>query len=105
MSTEYPAEYSQETVLVPAYTAFWPSLILMVALILWTGYQAFSNYRQEANLNDVLGKSAQAISASQKVDERLVALVQDLVQTSAHDASAAQIVRDDHIPTNTGSGQ
>ena len=100
MSTEYPAEYAPEnttTVVVPVYNSFWPLLILLVGLTLWTGFQAYTNYSQGSYLNTAFDKAKSSINNSQKVHEQLLGFAQDLIQTADHDTYAAQIVKEYHL--------
>ena len=98
MSTEYTPEYAPETtVIVPAYSPFWPLLILIAGLVLWTGFEAYSNYSQNANLTAALNKMEPSINDAQKRNDRLIAFAQDLIQTADHDTYAAQVVKEFHL--------
>jgi len=76
------------------YSPFWPLLILMIGLLIWSGYQVFAANSQR----DLYAKQFQAslptITEAQNVSTRYVALMKDLVMTSAKDPAAAQIVKD-----------
>jgi hypothetical protein len=109
MSTEYTPEYAPEPVvaLEPAYSPFWPLLILLVGLVLWTGYEAYSNYLQDSNLTATFNRMEPAINDAQKRNDRLLAFAQDLIQTADHDTYAAQVVKEFHLqiaPPPSGPG-
>ena len=76
------------------YSTFWPLLILMIGLLIWSGYQVFAANSQR----DLYAKQFQtAIPTITERPERInryVALMKDLVETSAKDPVAAQIVKD-----------
>ena len=88
------AEYQTEEIAQPVYSPFWPLFILMAGLILWTGFQAFSALSQAAAFTSDFKQARPTIEAAQKAQSRLYALAQDLVQTSAKDSNAAQIVKE-----------
>jgi len=92
-------EYGNEIVEViePAYSTFWPLLILLVGLILWFGYQAYSAYAQKSALNDQFDAALPQIQQAQGLQQKLYALAQDLIQTGAKDPYAAQIVKEANI--------
>jgi hypothetical protein len=94
MSDEYGNE---EESIEERFSAFWPLLILMAGLFLWSGYQAYSAFRQSSNLNAELEAAAPTVKAAQEVQSKLYGLAQDLLQTSAKDTYAAQIVKEANI--------
>ncbi len=79
------------------FSAFWPMLILVVGLLFWSGFQSYSTFRQCSNFNSELENSGPTVKAAQDAQGKLSALAQDLLQTSAKDAYAAQIVKEANI--------
>jgi hypothetical protein len=88
----------------PVYTPFWPLLILTVGLVFWSGYQAFSAYSQNSQLNSEFQGALPTINAAQTAKQKLYSLAQDLVQTGAHDQYAADIVKEANISIKSGPG-
>ena len=86
------------------FTAFWPLFILMAGLLLWSGFQAYSSYRQNATLNAELEAAAPTVKAAQEVQTKLYALAQDLLQTGTKDTYAAQIVKEANIQVKAPAG-
>jgi predicted negative regulator of RcsB-dependent stress response len=98
MSTEYQTEsYEVEPAVVRRYSSFGPLAILIVGLLLWSGYQAFTSYSQNAALTAEFKQAEPTINAAQNMQARLYAVAQDLVQTSSKDPYAAQIVKEANI--------
>ena len=96
MSTE---ETSYETA--PAeelrYSSFWPQVIVMSALVIWSGYQCFIALSQSSALDAKVKQAAPLIEAARNAQSRLYALATDVNQTAAHDNYAAQIVKEFNI--------
>jgi hypothetical protein len=94
MSDEYENEVE---VVERRYSAFWPFLILLAGLFLWSGFQAFSTYRQCSTTSAQLTAAAPTAKQADDVRNKLYALAQDLLQTAAKDPYAAQIVKEANI--------
>ena len=88
---------STETIPEARYSSFWPLAILAVGLLLWSGYQAFSAYSQNSQLNSDFDGAVPTMKAAQTAKDKLYAIAQDLVQTGTHDTYAQQIVREANI--------
>jgi len=93
-------EFETET----TYSPFWPLLILVAGLLLWSGYQAYEGYVEKSNLTADFENAAPTIKAAQNVQSRLYAVAQDLIQTSAKDSNAAQIVKEANIQVKPDAG-
>jgi hypothetical protein len=78
-------------------SAFWPVFILAFGLFFWSGFQAYSTFRQCSNFNSQLENAGPTVKAAQDAQGKLYALAQDLLQTSAKDPYAAQIVKEANI--------
>jgi Tfp pilus assembly protein PilE len=89
-----------ETTDEPSYSAFWPVLILVIGLLLWSGYQAYGAYVQSTNLTKALVAAQPTVQTAQNVQAKLYSVAQDLLQTSAKDNNAAQIVKENNIQIN-----
>lgn len=76
------------------YSIFWPLLILVVSLLIWSGYQVYAQNSQRLVYNQQFQAALPTIQAAEGVQNRYVALMKDLVQTSAKDPYAAQIVKE-----------
>jgi hypothetical protein len=100
MSDEYSNEEDSST---ERFTAFWPLLILIGGLLIWSGFQAYSAYRQNANLNAEIEAATPTLKAAQEVQTKLYALAQDLLQTGTKDTYAAQIVKEANIQVRAPS--
>ncbi len=104
MSDEYSHEEDSTE---EQFTAFWPLLILIVGLLLWSGFQAYFAYHQNANLNAELEAAAPTVKVAQEMQAKLYSLAQDLLQTGARDTYAAQIVKEAniqvHAPASTNA--
>ena len=94
MSDEYGNEEDSSE---EQFSAFWPLLILIAGLFLWSGFQAYTTFRQESNLNAELESAAPTLKAAQDAQTKLYALAQDLLQTGTKDNYAAQIVKEANI--------
>jgi hypothetical protein len=79
------------------YSSFWPLLIVAVALIGWLGYQAVESYNQKSALNTEFEAAVPTINKAQDAQSKLYAVAQDLIQVSAKDANAAEIVKEAQI--------
>ena len=84
MSEEYPER---------SYSAFWPVLILLVAFAISYFYQLFEVISQRSAIDRQYAQLAPDISKAQAAQDRLVALMKDLVATSAKDPNAARVVQ------------
>jgi hypothetical protein len=93
---QYQAEY-QPTPVVPGYSPFAPLCILLVALILWSGYQMALTYAQASELSAEFKAAQPEITAAQNLRSRLYSLAQDLIETGPKDPYAAQIVKEANI--------
>ena len=76
------------------YSTFWPLLILMIGLLVWSGYQVYATNSQRSVYDKQFQAALPTINEAQNIGTRYVALMKDLVQTSAKDPAAAQIVKD-----------
>lgn len=95
MSDEYGNEENSSSR--KRFSAFWPLFILTVGLLFWSSFQAYSSYRQNANLNAQIEAATPVVKQAQEVQNKLYALAQDLLQASAKDTYAAQIVKEANI--------
>jgi hypothetical protein len=87
-----------------SYSPFWPLLVLIVGLLFWSGYQVYVAYIEKSNFDIELRNAGPAIAQAQKSEAQLFSLFQDLVQTSAKDANAAQIVKESHMQLKEPAG-
>jgi hypothetical protein len=94
MSDEYGNEQDS---IQEQFSSFWPLVILTAGLFLWSGYQAFSAFRQDSNLNAELAAAAPTLKAAQDMQTKLYGLAQDLLQAGTKDTYAAQIVKEANI--------
>jgi hypothetical protein len=94
MSDEYGSEVevSEER-----FSSFWPLFILILGLFLWTGFQAYSTYRQCSGFNAELDGAGPTVKAAEDAQNKLYALAQDLLQVGTKDTYAAQIVKEANI--------
>jgi hypothetical protein len=99
---QYQAEYQPEPV-VAVYSPFGPLCILLVALILWSGYQMCLTYVQAAELSAEFKAAQPEITAAQNLRSRLYSLAQDLLDTAPKDPYAAQIVKEANIQVKSNS--
>ncbi len=76
------------------YSTFWPLLILMIGLLVWSGYQVYAANSQRSVYNKQFQAALPTINESQTIGNRYVALMKDLVQTAQKDSYASQIVKD-----------
>jgi len=76
------------------FSPFWPLLILITGLFLWSAYQVYATNSQRTVYDKQFQAALPTINEAQNVSTRYVALMKDLVETSAKDQAAAQIVKD-----------
>jgi predicted negative regulator of RcsB-dependent stress response len=76
------------------YSSFWPLLILLVGFILWLTFQDYELNNQRSAYSKQFQAALPTITEARNIGDRYVALMKDLVQTSAKDQYAAQIVKD-----------
>jgi hypothetical protein len=76
------------------FSPFWPLLILISGLFLWSAYQVYATNSQRNVYDHQFQGALPTINEAQNVSTRYVALMKDLVETSAKDPAAAQIVKD-----------
>jgi cytoskeletal protein RodZ len=87
-------EYDNESTSTSAYSPFYPLLILLVGLIIWSGYQVFmANQQRSANAAQIAQAMPQIVQA-QNIKDRYVALMKDLIETAGKDPQAAGIVKE-----------
>jgi hypothetical protein len=91
MSEEYNNESEGEST---SYSVFWPACILLFGLIGATGYHVVVLYQQRNIYHQQFQAAIPTINQAKVVQDRYVALMRDLIQTSAHDQYAAVIVKD-----------
>lgn len=96
MSEEYEHETIEtvETTDEVHYSPFVPLLILVIGILIWVGYQDYAQNSQRALYNQQFTAAVPTINAAQGVGTKYVALMKDLLQTSAKNQYAAQIVKD-----------
>jgi hypothetical protein len=78
----------------PGYSAFWPMLIFLIAFLLSCFYQLAQVFAQRDLISRRYNAEVVNLPKAQDAQNRLVALVNDLVTTSAKDPNAAQIVQE-----------
>ena len=76
------------------FSCFWPLLILVIGLFIWSGYQDWAMNKQRSYNAAQFQAALPTINDAQNVGARYVALMKDLVQTAQKDPAAAQIVKD-----------
>jgi len=89
------------------YSSFWPQFILMAGLLIWSSYQLYAVNSQRMAINKQYDSLASVVGPAQVAQKRLYALAQDLIQISAKDTYAAQIVKEANIrmtPTPGANG-
>jgi len=92
------------------FSPFWPLLILLVGLFVWSAYQVYATNSQRSVYDQQFKNAEPTIQEAQNVSQRYVALMKDLVDTSAKDPAAAQIVKDAiqagliHVQPNSTNG-
>ena len=75
------------------FSSFWPLFILVTGLLLWSGYQVYATNSQRVVFDKQFQAAVPTITEAQNVSTRYVALMKDLVETSAKDPAAADIVK------------
>ena len=75
------------------FSPFWPLLILLIGLFLWSSYQVYATNQQRNVYDKQFQAAIPTINEAQNVSTRYVALMKDLVETSAKDPAAADIVK------------
>ena len=75
------------------FSPFWPLLILISGLFLWSAYQVYATNSQRSVYDRQFQAAVPTINEAQNVSTRYVALMKDLVETSAKDPAAADIVK------------
>ncbi len=76
------------------FSSFWPLLIVLIGLLIWSGYQVYATNSQRRVYDQQFQNAMPTIQEAQNVSTRYVALMKDLVETSAKNPAAAQIVKD-----------
>ncbi|MCE0499259.1 MAG: hypothetical protein LV481_15070 [Methylacidiphilales bacterium] len=76
------------------YSPFWPLTTVLVGFILWLGVQIVLLVEQQNTANNQLAQLAPTVQKAQVAYSHLVALIQDLAQTSSKDPYAAQIMKE-----------
>jgi len=82
------------------YSSFWPQFILMIGLVIWCSYQVYAMNSQRIAINQQAEALTPMLQPANTAQKRLYALAQDLIQVSAKDANAAQIVKEANIRVN-----
>ena len=77
-----------------SYSAFWPVLILLTAFAISYFYQLYEVISQRGMIDRQYEQLAPSLPKAQAAQDRLVALMKDVVATSARDPNAALIVRE-----------
>ena len=72
------------------FSSFWPLLIVLIGLLIWSGYQVYATNSQRRVYDQQFQNAMPTIQEAQNVSTRYVALMKDLVETSAKDPAAAQ---------------
>jgi cytoskeletal protein RodZ len=75
------------------YSSFWPLLILICGLLIWSGYQVYITNKQRTVNEQQFQAALPTITEAQNVSTRYVALMKDLVETAQKDQAAADIVK------------
>jgi hypothetical protein len=90
MSEEFDNQSSENS----SYSVFWPSLILLIGLLIWSGYNDWIQNSQRIVYDTEYQQAIPTINQAQAVQKRYVALMKDLIETSAKDQAAAGIVKE-----------
>jgi hypothetical protein len=75
------------------FSPFWPIFILLIGLFIWSAYQVYATNSQRSVYDKQFQAAIPTINEAQNVSTRYVALMKDLVETSAKDQAAADIVK------------
>jgi hypothetical protein len=86
MSEDFPDERS--------HSAFWPVLIFLVAFAISSFYQLYEVISHSSYVNSQLVQAEPTLKSAKVAQDRLVALMNDLISTSTKDSNAAQIIRE-----------
>ncbi len=78
----------------PSYSAFWPVLILVAAFTISNFYQLYERTAHWSAVNHQIATNKPIVAKAQAAQDRLVALLKDLVATAQKDPNAAQIMRE-----------
>jgi len=79
------------------YSTFWPLLIVVCGLLIWSGYQDWAANKQRSLNSQQYQAATPTILEAQNIGNAYVALMKDLVETAAKegkDSPAAKIVND-----------
>jgi hypothetical protein len=76
------------------YSSFWPLLILIIGLLVWSGYQDYAENSQRIVNTEQFQAAIPTINDAVAVSNRYAALMKDLYDTAQKDPAAAQIVKD-----------
>ena len=76
------------------YSAFWPILIFLTAFTISSVYQLYGVLAQRSYFASQYQAVASDLPKAQAAQSRLVALMNDLLSTSAKDNNAALIIRE-----------
>jgi hypothetical protein len=76
------------------FSSFWPLLVVIIALLVWSAYQVYATNQQRIVYDKQFENAKPTIAEAENISTRYVALMKDLVETSAKDPAAAQIVKD-----------
>jgi len=87
MSDEYESDST-------TFSPFYPLLVLLVFLLIWTGYQVFAANSQRSVFAQQFQAAVPTINQAQNIKDRYVALMKDLIETAAKDDKAAAIVKE-----------
>src|ERR1700692_241593 len=77
-----------------SYSTFWPLFILIIGLLIWSGYQVYATNSQRSVYDQQFQAALPTINEAQNIATRYKALMSDLYQTAQKDPVAAQIVKD-----------
>lgn len=78
----------------PRYSSFWPMFILMSGIFIWCAYQLYAINSQRVVIDQQYEALAATVEPAEGAQKRLFSLAQDLVQMSAKDPNATQIVKE-----------
>lgn len=76
------------------YSAFWPIVIFLTAFVLSCFYQLYEVEAHRSAVNTQIVNAAPSLKNAQAAQDRLVALMNDLIATSKTDNNAAAIIRE-----------
>ena len=77
-----------------SYSTFWPLLILIVGLLIWSGYQVYATNSQRNVYNQQFQAALPTINEAEAIKARYKSLMSDLYQTAQKDPAAAQIIKE-----------